>query len=109
MIQKFSPHMEVLPPEQKQLWRELASAQQLGFVLYGGTAIAVQLGQRSSVDFDFFTERPLDRDQMLSMFPFLRNSKLLQAQPNTMTFAVSIGSTHGAQVTRCADERGLSG
>lgn len=32
----------------------------LGFALYGGTAIALRLGHRTSVDFDFFNDRPLD-------------------------------------------------
>ncbi|WP_373321508.1 nucleotidyl transferase AbiEii/AbiGii toxin family protein [Rivihabitans pingtungensis] len=40
----------------------LAQASKLGFVLYGGTAIALRLGHRESVDFDFFSDRPLDRD-----------------------------------------------
>jgi hypothetical protein len=61
----------------------------LGFVLYGGTAIALQLGHRSSVDFDFFTDQPLDRARLYSVLPFLNTSTLLQDQPNTLSFLVS--------------------
>lgn len=88
MIRKFSPHLEVLPPEQKQLWPELRPTADLGFVLYGGTAIALRLGHRSSVDFDFFSDQPLQRDQITSAFSFLRASTRLQDQPNTMSFLV---------------------
>jgi hypothetical protein len=56
--------MEILPPEQQRLWYGLRSAAKLGFVLYGGTAVALRLGHRASVDFDFFTEKPLDRGAM---------------------------------------------
>ncbi|MGH9497093.1 MAG: nucleotidyl transferase AbiEii/AbiGii toxin family protein [Candidatus Sulfotelmatobacter sp.] len=63
----------------------------LGFVLYGGTAIALQLSHRSSVDFDFFTEQPLDRSRIYSAFPFLNASTQLQDQPDTLSFLVPSG------------------
>jgi hypothetical protein len=53
--------MEILPPAQRLVWPDLAAAHRLGFVLYGGTAIALRLGHRSSVDFDFFTADPLKK------------------------------------------------
>jgi hypothetical protein len=40
--------------------RLLGPARSLGFVLYGGAAIALRLGHRQSVDFDFFSSRPLN-------------------------------------------------
>jgi hypothetical protein len=55
-------HMEILPPAQRLVWPDLAAAHRLGFVLYGGTAIALRLGHRSSVDFDFFTADPLKKN-----------------------------------------------
>jgi hypothetical protein len=59
MSHAFQAHLEILPEAQWRLWPELRPASQLGFVLYGGTAIALRLGHRSSVDFDFFTDQPL--------------------------------------------------
>ena len=59
-MRSFEPHMEILPKAQRALWGLLAPCVDLGFVLYGGTAIALQLGHRSSVDFDFFSHFPLD-------------------------------------------------
>ncbi len=80
--------MEILPPPQQSLWPELYSAPALGLVLYGGTAIALRLGHRSSFDFDFFTDRPLDREALEDAFPFIRRSTVLQDQPNTFTVLV---------------------
>ena len=51
----FKPRMDVLPPAQRALWPQLGPLADLGFVLYGGTAVALRLGHRSSVDFDFFS------------------------------------------------------
>ena len=49
----FIPRMDILPSAQRLVWPELRAAAALGFVLYGGTAIALRLGHRFSVDFDF--------------------------------------------------------
>ena len=62
MNRPFKPRMDMLPPAQRRLWPELRRAPGLGFTLYGGTAIALRLGHRTSVDFDFFSDKPLDRD-----------------------------------------------
>ena len=51
----FKPHMEILPPAQQRLWSKLSAATGLGFALYGGTAIALRLGHRTSINFDFFS------------------------------------------------------
>jgi hypothetical protein len=57
----FDPRLDVLPLAQKEIWPALSAAPHLSFVLYGGTAIALHLGHRQSVDFDFFRSDPLDR------------------------------------------------
>ena len=77
MIGVFKPRFDILPPSQQRLWPKLKAAVDLGFVLYGGTAIALRLGHRPSVDFDFFTEKPLDRDALRAAFPFLAQSTVL--------------------------------
>lgn len=84
----FTPRMEILPPAQQRLWPLLRAASHLGFALYGGTAIALRLGHRSSVDFDFFSERPLDQDAIRTAFPFMAKSTLLQDRQNTLTVLV---------------------
>ena len=49
----FKPRLDVLAPAQQKLWQSLQSATALGLVLYGGTAIALRLGHRQSVDFEY--------------------------------------------------------
>ncbi len=88
MSQKLEPCLSILPDAQQVLWPDLCSALDLGFVLYGGTAIALRLGHRISVDFDFFSEAPLDYDALHSTFPFLSDSLVVQQQPNTFTVLV---------------------
>lgn len=64
MIARFAPRLDLLPDPQERLWPELRPTSDLGLVLYGDTAIALRLGHRPSVDFDFFSDRPLDKDAL---------------------------------------------
>jgi hypothetical protein len=84
----FTPRIDILPPAQQRLWPELRAAASLGFALYGGTAIALRLGHRMSVDFDFFCHQALDRAALHAAFPFIAQSTVLQDQPNTLTINV---------------------
>lgn len=61
----FRPKLDILPAGQRSIWQQLA-ATPAEFVLYGGTALALRLGHRQSVDFDFFSTRafhPLEPDR----------------------------------------------
>ncbi|MDH5666495.1 MAG: nucleotidyl transferase AbiEii/AbiGii toxin family protein [Nitrospira sp.] len=88
MMHRFVPCLSTLPPAQRQLWLALRPAPNLGLVLYGGTAIAVRLGHRPSVDFDFFTDQPLDKPALFDAFPFLRQATVLQDTPNALTVLI---------------------
>jgi hypothetical protein len=83
----MKPRLDILPSHQRRLWDELSQVPE-HFVLYGGTAIALRLATRQSIDFDFFTERPLTADGLVRDLPFLSGARLLQAEPNTATFSV---------------------
>lgn len=63
----------------------------MGFVLYGGTAIALRLGHRASIDFDFFLDRPLDRKAINAAFPFLSSATVLQDERDALTALVAAG------------------
>jgi hypothetical protein len=73
----FPAHLEILPDAQKTLWPELKPASSLGYVLYGGTAIALRLGHRTSVDFDFFSETELQKEALADRLPFVKTSRVL--------------------------------
>lgn len=48
------------------------------FTLYGSIAIALKSGHRDLVDFDFFSEKPLDRQAVKAALPFTAQSTTLQ-------------------------------
>lgn len=76
---------DILPPEQLDLLPHLQPLKALGYTLYGGTAIALQLGHRQSIDFDFFSDRPFDVDAIRSASPVLATAQTTQSAPRTLT------------------------
>ncbi len=88
----LSPRLEILPRVQRILWPELQPAAALGFALYGGTALALRIGHRTSVDFDFFSDAPLDRSALFLSMPFLETARVLQDRPDTLTLLVASDS-----------------
>ncbi len=85
----FHPHLEILPDAQRTLWSSLSPTRELAFCLYGGTAVALHLGHRFSVDFDFFSHEPLDlrkEDLLLQALPFLRTAQMIRKEPNTRSY-----------------------
>lgn len=79
---------DILPPAQALVLHDLAPTARLGHVLYGGTAIALQLGHRQSIDFDFFSSLPLDVDALIASMPFLAQGVSLMRQPESWTLQV---------------------
>ena len=92
------PHLETLPFEQQSIWPLLRPAAKLGFVLYGGTAIALRLGHRQSIDFDFFIEKTLDFDALYDAMPFLRTATVVQHEPNALTVLAAVSGQAEAPV-----------
>ena len=60
----LQPILAVLPDEQRRLWRRPADVPD-SFVLYGGTALALRVGHRLSVDLNFLSFSPLDHDTLV--------------------------------------------
>ncbi len=81
-------HRSVLPPSQAALWDGPLGTLPSGWVLYGGTAIALQLGHRQSADFDFFSSDKLDRAALRRACPLLLGAKTLQDEPDTLTVVI---------------------
>jgi len=79
----FAPKLDILPAPQRALWSELATIPRR-HVLYGGTALALRLGHRESIDFDFFSHDDLDPNE-LDALRWLRGATTLQESPNTRT------------------------
>jgi len=86
----FAPRLDILPPPQRRLWDDLATIPP-EFVLYGGTAVALHLGHRESVDFDFFSNQPLDTTQPTLGMALLDGATVTQREPNTLSCTVDRG------------------
>ena len=89
----FKPHLEVLPEPQRDIWPTLGWTTTNRFVLYGGTAIALRCGHRASIDFDFFTDQPLNQSTVLQE---LRKSgvafRVVQDEKNSLTVVTEPGN-----------------
>lgn len=88
----FEPKIDILPKAQQEIWPLLAPAPQLSFVLYAGTAVALYLGHRVSVDFDFFRAAPLDKKAIEKSFAFMRDAQTIQEDENTLVVVASMPS-----------------
>ena len=86
----FAPNLSILPASQLRLWPELDCTPD-HFTLYGGTALAVRLGHRVSVDFDFFSSRSFDPDRLAGALAYLQDAERVQVDSNTLTCRVDLG------------------
>ncbi len=92
MPKTFEPKIESLPAAQRELWSALAPARRLSYVLYGGTAVALHLGHRVSLDFDFFRSEALDKDELYAALSFLADAETIQEDVNTLVVRVGMPS-----------------
>lgn len=61
-------YLEVLPVGHEKVIKKLSSYPFISnFYLSGGTALALQIGHRESVDFDFFSQSDFDPEEILSI------------------------------------------
>lgn len=90
MSPAFTPRMDILPEAQRRLWPELGGTPS-EFTLYGGTAIALRLGHRQSIDFDFFAQAAFEPDTLLNEIPYLKGAVVRHSAPNTLTTTVDRG------------------
>ncbi|WP_045212574.1 nucleotidyl transferase AbiEii/AbiGii toxin family protein [Desulfonatronovibrio magnus] len=87
-MDSFKPYLSILPPAQKSIWNELTIVPG-NFVLYGGTAIALQLGHRSSIDFDFFSSDSFENDHLCQAMSSLGSFEIIQSRKNTLTLIIT--------------------
>jgi predicted nucleotidyltransferase component of viral defense system len=90
MPSDFRPILSILQEPQRRLWGELANVPPK-FVLCGGTAVALHLGHRQSVDFDFIANQEFDPEAVRAQIAFLRDGRTVQQSANTLTCVVDRG------------------
>ena len=83
----FVPNLNILPTAQRALWPDLGETPE-EFTLYGGTALALRLGHRTSLDFDFFSKASFDPDHLARRIPYIEDAERAQVGPDTLTCRV---------------------
>ena len=86
----FQPRLDILAPPQRALWPELDATPD-HFTLYGGTALALRLGHRQSLDFDFFSRQAFDPGALAREIPYLAEAEQVQVVRHTLTCRVERG------------------
>ncbi len=87
MVTRWLPQLQILSPAQRRVWDALAGLPG-DFLLCGGTAVALHLGHRTSVDFDFFGTTPFDPGELCESLPLAVSASIVQQAPNTLTLLV---------------------
>ncbi len=81
--------LEVLTPRQKKVIQQLGNLmQEMNFYLAGGTAVALHLGHRKSIDLDWFTEETIADPMILA-------KELRKHNINFETEQIARGTLHG--------------
>ncbi len=79
--------LDILPSAQRALWAEFHRIPG-SFVLYGGTAIALRLGHRQSIDFDFFSNDKFDPATLLANLEEFGAVRVDQRGNNTLSIMI---------------------
>jgi hypothetical protein len=87
--------LDILPEEQLRLFEELSSQSFINdFYLAGGTCLALQIGHRQSVDFDFFIPADFKTSDIVNILTQLGNYQRENEERNTMN-----GSLNGVRIS----------
>src|SRR3989344_7356742 len=78
-------HLEILDKERRELLSILLPVIS-GFVLSGGTALALQIAHRKSFDFDFFSVNPIKKNLAEKLSILLPIQNLAIDTPSELTF-----------------------
>ena len=78
-------HKETVEPGTLELLKSLQSEPELkDFNLVGGTALALQIGHRKSVDLDLFTDKEFDLEELTDMLVKNYDMKVSYARKQTL-------------------------
>ncbi len=83
-------YKDVINKEHHDKWSLFSKLSDLEMVLFGGTAIAFHLGNRTSSDFDFFTHKSFTASEMSAKLrerlPFLSEYTLFTNEDNALIY-----------------------
>lgn len=78
-------HLDVLDSQRLELLKKILPYIR-GFILSGGTGLALQLGHRKSFDFDFFSQSPIPKHLLEQLSQSIGISNISVDTPDELTF-----------------------
>lgn len=86
--------LKTIHPETFQLLKRLSAEKELdSFALAGGTALALQMGHRISIDLDFFTDTPFDALALLKSLESFFEIDDISSTDNSLSLFIKIGES----------------
>jgi hypothetical protein len=108
----MDPMISILPEPQADLWSRLGDIPEQ-FVLYGGTGLALRLGHRTSLDFDFFTADGFTPGGLLGDLGWLGRPEVVDMDENSLVViepgGVQLGFYAGLKLQAVAEPSLASG
>jgi len=87
--------LSILNSRQIKLLKKLGFLKKYGFYLAGGTALALQINHRTSLDFDFYTKKKFNNKKLLrNLEEYFKDIKLIQIPEQTLIVKIE-----GAEVS----------
>lgn len=84
-------HLEILNKDQLEIFSKLLFLTKEKFYLAGGTALSLQIGHRTSVDFDFYIQNHFKAGELILLFKGnLKNAEIKILQDFNDTFEIII-------------------
>lgn len=84
-------HLHILDKQRLDILPLFSFTKEAGFYLAGGTALALHIGHRDSIDFDFFTEKPIDTKVLFEQCRELfagHSIQKIQEEKNTLALLI---------------------
>ena len=86
----LQPRPDTLSHHQRRVLAELGTTPD-GFVLYGGTALALRLAHRRPDEFSFLSAQPFDPLRLIDRVPYLRDAEVIRRGTDTLSCIVDRG------------------
>ena len=87
-------HPEILDSKRLKVLKELSFLGKEGYYLAGGTALALQLGHRTSLDFDFYHSQHFDSGKLFSKLQTVFGERVVERHREEGTLTGDIDGVH---------------
>jgi hypothetical protein len=95
IMKKENVHLNIFDPKRREIFEILGFAENSFLYLAGGTALALQIGHRTSVDFDFYREKSFRKGEFFPKFrKALGKFKIKILRDFDDTFEIEIDGVH---------------